>query len=239
VDLSFDRAGAELWSALYAAGRPVQYSYLTRDLALADVQTPIAGRPWAVEMPSAARTVTVSLLRALRARGVGLAALTHGAGLSATGDPILDAALPLPERYEIPDATAAAIAGTRLRGGRVVAVGTTVVRALEGSAVQNHGEVRAGAGVTDLRIGASHVPAVVDGLLSGLHEPGSSHFELLTAFAPRAFLEGAARHAEAAGYLAHEFGDACLVLRARAGWADCGSVSRHARDRGLGPGQAL
>jgi S-adenosylmethionine:tRNA ribosyltransferase-isomerase len=239
VNLSFDRSGAELWSALYAAGRPVQYSYLTRDLALVDVQTPIAGRPWAAEMPSAARTLTVSLLQALRARGVRLAALTHAAGLSATGDPVLDAALPLAERYEIPEATVAAVAEARLGGGRVVAVGTTVVRALEGSAAQNRGEVRAGVGVTDLRIGSSHVPEVVDGLLSGLHEPGSSHFELLSAFAPRAFLEAAARHAETAGYLAHEFGDACLVLPARAGWADCGRVSRHARDRGLGPGQAL
>jgi S-adenosylmethionine:tRNA ribosyltransferase-isomerase len=239
VTLTFDRTGAHLWSALYAAGRPVQYSYLPRNLALVEVQTPIAGRPWAMEMPSAARVMTVGLLRALRARGVEVAVLTHAAGLSATGDPVLDEALPLPERYEIPQATVAAIAQARARGGRVVAVGTTVVRALEGSAAGNGGRVRAGASVTDLRIGASHQPRVVDGLISGIHEPGSSHFELLTAFAPRTFLESVARHAEEAGYLAHEFGDACLVLPEREEMLSCGSVSRHARDGGLGPGQAV
>jgi S-adenosylmethionine:tRNA ribosyltransferase-isomerase len=170
---------------------------------------------------------------------VDVAVLTHAAGLSATGDPVLDDALPLPERYEIPEATVAAITDARAGGGRVVAVGTTVVRALEGSAASNRGRVRAGAGVTDLRIGSSHRPQVVDGLLSGIHDPGSSHFELLTAFAPRAFLESAAQHAEAAGYLAHEFGDACLVLPEREEMLSCGSVSRHARDGGLGPRQAV
>lgn len=239
VTVAFDRRGAPLWSALYAAGRPVQYSYLPRNLTLVEVQTPIAGRPWAMEMPSAARVMTVGLLRALRARGVEVAVLTHAAGLSATGDPVLDEALPLPERYEIPEATVGALAEARARGGRVVAVGTTVVRALEGSAISHGGRVRAGAGVTDLRIGASFRPRVVDGLLSGIHEPGSSHFELLTALAPRGFLESAAQHAERTGYLAHEFGDACLVLPEREELVYCGSVSRHARDRGLGPGQAV
>src|SRR6185437_15888976 len=91
-------------------------------------------------------------LLALRRRGVRWAQLTHAAGLSATGDPTLDAALPLAEAFEIPAATARAVAETRGRGGRIVAVGTTVVRALEGAAAQNGGVVRAGCGETDLRI---------------------------------------------------------------------------------------
>src|SRR5262249_55688174 len=100
-----------------------------------------------------------------------------------TGDPALDAALPLPERYEIPTATADAIRAAKASGRRVIAVGTTVVRALEGSA-QTNGSVTAGAGTTDLVIGPRHQLRVVDGLLSGIHAPDSSHFSLLGAFLP-------------------------------------------------------
>ncbi|MFO0744788.1 MAG: S-adenosylmethionine:tRNA ribosyltransferase-isomerase [Myxococcota bacterium] len=122
----------DVWSALYAHGRPVQYSYLGASLGLAAFQTPYATRPWAAEMPSAGRPLGAETLLALRRRGVGVATLTHAAGLSATGDAALDAALPLPERYDVPAATVAAIARVRAAGGRAVAVGTTVVRALEG-----------------------------------------------------------------------------------------------------------
>jgi len=140
---------------------------------------------------------------------VSLAWLTHAAGLSSTGDAALDAALPLPERYEVPEATVEAVARARAAGGRVVAVGTTVVRALE-SAAQD-GRLRAGRGLATLRIDGGFRPRVVDGLLTGLHEDGTSHFELLKAFAPAAFLEPALRHAAEAGYLGHEFGDALLI----------------------------
>ena len=92
----------------------------------------------------------------------------------------------------------------------MVAVGTSVVRALEGAA--RHGRLRPGANRTDLRIGASYRPRVVSGLLTGLHEPGESHFELLQAFAPRPLLDRALAHARAAGYLGHEFGDSSLIL---------------------------
>src|SRR5262249_44779895 len=100
----------------------------------------------------------------------------------------------------------------RAGGGRIVAAGTTVVRALEGRAAQGAGVLRAGAGVTDLRVGPGHARRVVDGLLTGLHEPGESHFDLLQAFAPRALLAASVRHAAEVGYLAHEFGDMSLVL---------------------------
>src|SRR5262249_34993811 len=95
---------------------------------------------------------------------------------------------------------------------RVVAVGTTVVRALEGSARSNNGTLVPGLGETDLVIGPGTRLAVVDGILSGTHEPGSSHFELLTPFAPKDLLLEAAQHAEKAGYLVHELGDSTLVL---------------------------
>jgi S-adenosylmethionine:tRNA ribosyltransferase-isomerase len=210
VDLSLESAA--LWPALFHAGRPVQYSHLAGPLALWHVQTPYGSRPWAVEAPSAGRPLTIALLQDLRRRGVRLASVTHAAGLSSTGDPAIDACLPLPERYEIPAGTVEAVADTRAKGGRVVAVGTTVVRALEGAWASNGGSLRAGPGVTNLRLGPRDRPRVVDGLLTGLHEPGTSHFSLATAFASPALLQGAFLHAEERGYLGHEFGDSSLVL---------------------------
>jgi len=210
--IAFEASGAELWAGLYRSGRPIQYSYLAGPLALWHIQTAYAGRPWAVEAPSAGLPLTWSLLLALRARGVRLAPLTHAAGLSSTGEVALDAVLPRPERFDIPAATVALIHSTRAQGGRVVAVGTTVVRALEGRALQSGGSLRPGEGVTDLLMGPGFVPRVVDGLLTGMHEPTTSHYALLQAFAPLPLLKEAASVAEGLGYLGHEFGDACLIL---------------------------
>lgn len=211
LTIRFDRSGAALWRALYQLGRPVQYSYLDAPLALWSVQTAFASRPWAAEMPSAGRPLSWSTLLALRARAIEVVALTHAAGLSSTGDPALDALLPLPERYELPATTIAAIARARARGGRIVAAGTTVVRALEGC-VAERGELIAGPGRTALRLHAGFVPQVVDGLLTGMHDPSESHFHLLRAFADESVLLAAWRHAGAKGYLQHEFGDATLLL---------------------------
>ena len=130
-----------------------------------------------------------------------VASVTHAAGLSSTGDPAIDAALPLPERYEVPAATAARGARRRApRGGRVIAVGTTVVRALEGAAADGGGRLAGRrADGRRIRIGAGFRPRVVDALLTGLHEPGESHFELLRAFAPDGALQAALDHAEPRG----------------------------------------
>lgn len=163
-------------------------------------------------MPSAGRVLTSRLLREVRLHGVAVASLTHAAGLSSTGDPAVDAILPLPERYDVPPETAEAVARARSAGGRVIAAGTTVVRALEGCAAENRGRLRPGEGVTAIRVGPGFQPAIVDGLLTGMHEPGTSHFDLMQAFAPGPLLEAAHRQAESVGYLGHEFGDACLVL---------------------------
>jgi S-adenosylmethionine:tRNA ribosyltransferase-isomerase len=205
LTVRFDRNGADLWAGLYASGRPVQYSYLTRALDLWDVQTPFAGRPWAVEPPSAGFAMSWELLLALRQRGVAFARLTHAAGLSSTGDAALDRRLPFAERYEVPEATLRAIAETRTRKGRVIAVGTTVVRALESARLRP-------AGFTDLHLQAGSQLANVDGILTGMHEVGTDHFELLEAFAPHALLLRANQQATALGFLGHEFGDAALIL---------------------------
>ncbi|MBL8953047.1 MAG: S-adenosylmethionine:tRNA ribosyltransferase-isomerase [Myxococcaceae bacterium] len=208
VSVRFDSTGAALWESLYRHGRPIQYAYLSKPVPLSAVQTSYAARPWASEMPSAGRPLRWPTLSKLLEGGVKVATLTHAAGLSATGDRALDAALPLPERYELPAETVAAVAAAK----RVIAVGTTVVRALEGNARSNGGRLVAGRGVTDLIIGPTTSLSVVDGILSGMHEPGSSHFSLLTAFAPGALLAKAAAHAEGAGYLVHELGDSTLVV---------------------------
>jgi len=214
LELRFDAEGAALWSALYRLGRPIQYAHLEAGLALSDVQTVYASRPWAAELPSAGRPLSWELLLGLKARGIALGAVTHAAGLSSTGDPALDRALPLPERYEIPVETVDAVGGARAAGGRVVAVGTSVVRALEGSVARQGGTLVAGRGTTDLVIAPGFVPRVVDGLLTGFHEPGSSHLGLLRAFVPPPLLDAAYTHAEAEGYRGHEFGDSNLILAA-------------------------
>jgi S-adenosylmethionine:tRNA ribosyltransferase-isomerase len=212
VELRFDRSGASLWSALYRAGRPVQYSHANAALELWHVQLGYASRPWAAEMPSAGRPLRWELLFALRRGGVRLASVTHAAGLSATGDAALDAALPLSERFEVPEKTARAVSAARERHHRVVAVGTSAVRALESAAAANGGVLRACAGMTDLLLGPGYEPRVVNGLLTGVHEKGASHYALLRAFAPEELLARASAHSEERGYLSHEFGDSWLVL---------------------------
>ena len=211
LDVRFDRDGQRLFEALYRVGSVVQYAYVERPLELWDVQNRFASRPWAFEPPCAGRPLTFALLGELRARGVELAVLTHAAGLSSTGSASLDRRLPMPEASDVPLATVRAIEATKTRGGRVVAVGTTVVRALEGRALKAP-RLSAGRNETSLVIGAGFRPRVVDAVLSGLHAPGTSHFALLEAFAERSLLFGAVEHAARAGYLEHEFGDSCLVL---------------------------
>ncbi|HEX6763983.1 MAG TPA: S-adenosylmethionine:tRNA ribosyltransferase-isomerase [Polyangiaceae bacterium] len=211
LTLRFDREGSELLTALYAAGRVVQYSYVEEPLELWDVQNRYASRPWAFEVPSAGRPLTFGTFGELRARGIGLAVLTHAAGLSSTGSASLDRRLPVPEQSDIPKETVSAVENTKARGGRVIAVGTTVVRALEGRALESQ-RLSAGRNETSLVIGAGFHPRIVDGLVTGLHEPGTSHFALLEAFAERALLVRALERASSEGFLQHEFGDSMLVL---------------------------
>jgi S-adenosylmethionine:tRNA ribosyltransferase-isomerase len=193
------------WHLIYARGAPVQYAYRHHLLPLYEVQTAFAARPWAAEMPSAGRPLTWEVIVGLRRAGVRIVALTHAAGLSSTGEPALDRALPWPERYELPARTARAIASTRASGGRVIAIGTSVVRALEASGGAP------GSGTATLRLDSRYTPRIVDGIVSGLHVPGESHHELLSAFAPAELLERGLAAAAAAGMSAHELGDACLI----------------------------
>jgi S-adenosylmethionine:tRNA ribosyltransferase-isomerase len=225
----------------------VQYAHTARELALWQVQTAYAARPWAAEAPSAGLALTWELLLDLRRRGVAIARVTHAAGLSSTGDGELDARLPLAESYEVPAETVRAVESARRRGGRVVAVGTTAVRALEGDALGHGGRLVAGAGTTGLRLGPGMRPRVVDGILTGVHDPGTSHFALLESFAPRELLLEAHAFAEEQGYLGHEFGDAILILRGRSspgslpsdGGGGRGREVPESRDGRIGAGREL
>jgi S-adenosylmethionine:tRNA ribosyltransferase-isomerase len=203
LSLELSVSSEDLWRGLYSYGKPVQYSYLSDELKLWSVQNIYSSRPWSVEMPSAGHALNWQLLLKLMKKGVRLATLTHGAGLSSTGDPRIDQALPLAERFDIPLATTEAL---KKRTGRVIAVGTSVVRALESAAMG----VR---GLTTLKIDARHQLQIVDGLLTGTHDVTESHYQLLRAFLPESCLARINQHLEDQAYLTHEFGDMCLILR--------------------------
>jgi S-adenosylmethionine:tRNA ribosyltransferase-isomerase len=179
-------------------------------LALWDVWTIIAGSPVAFEPPSAGFVLDWRSLDAMHARGITFSTVTHAAGISSTGDDELDRRLPFDEPYNIPRATALAIGRARTRGSRIVAIGTTVVRALEHAAAAD-GEVRAGAAVATQRIDATSRLRIVDAILTGIHEPGTSHYSLLQAFVDDATLRRAAEELQAHDYRTHEFGDSVLI----------------------------
>jgi len=210
ITVRFAPEGDAFWRALYRFGRPIQYSYVARELRLGEVQTEYASRPWSVELPSAGRPLSARVMANMRREGAQIVSLTHAAGISATGDPVLDALLPLPERYELSNATVRAVQRARDDGRRVVAVGTSTARALEGN-VRSHGRLTAGAYETDLVVGPATSLAVVDALLTGAHDPTSSHYQLLRAFVSESLLQKAGRASERLGYLGHELGDSWLV----------------------------
>jgi S-adenosylmethionine:tRNA ribosyltransferase-isomerase len=210
VRLILEGSIGEIWEGIARHGRPIQYSHITTPLALWDVWTPVAGPPVAFEPPSAGFALDWSTLASFEKRGVRFATITHAAGISSTGDTLLDALLPFDEPYWIPSATAAAISEAKARGGRVIAIGTTVVRALE-HAAEVTGAVRAGAGVATQRIDSGTRLRVVDAILSGTHEPGSSHYELLRAFTDDETLRRIGAELDSGGYQTHEFGDSVFV----------------------------
>ena len=208
----FDGSATEVWAGLAHHGRPIQYAHMSTPLAMWDVWTPIAALPAAFEPPSAGFALDWGSIRAMRGRGITFATITLAAGISSTGDPELDRRLPFDEPYRIPETTASAVREIRTTGGRVIAIGTTVVRALEHAAAR-HGVVRAGEGIADQRIGPASPLRIVYAILSGTHEPGGSHYQILRAFLDDATLADADAVLEARGYRTHEFGDSVLIER--------------------------
>jgi S-adenosylmethionine:tRNA ribosyltransferase-isomerase len=209
VQVKFAGEPDAIWAGIARHGKPVQYAHMHEPLKLWDVWTQVAALPVAFEPPSAGFLLDWSLLSAMKAKGVGLATLTHAAGLSSTGDELLDMRLPLDEPYDIPSETVRAIAETKARGGRVIALGTTVTRALEHAA--SRGALVAGTGLADQKIGPDTKLRVIDAIVSGTHEPGTSHYELLRAFAGDDVLRAASVELESHGFLTHEFGDSVWI----------------------------
>jgi S-adenosylmethionine:tRNA ribosyltransferase-isomerase len=195
-----------LLSYLEAHGAPIRYA-AGPNWPLADYQTVFANESGSAEMPSAGRPFTPELVTRLVSQGVAVAPIVLHAGVSSYEE----GETPGEERYAVPASTATVINGLRATGGRVIAVGTTVVRALE-SVVDDRGIVHPGRGMTDLVVTAGTGVRAVDGLLTGWHEPRSSHLRLLEAFLSRVDLESVYDEAAASGYLWHEFGDELLIL---------------------------
>lgn len=214
ISLRFEGAPRQIWEGLVRHGRPIQYAHLTEPLAVWDTWTAIAAPPVAFEPPSAGFIIDWSLLASLPAKGIRFYTITHAAGISSTGDPALDARLPLDEPYRISRATARAIAEARARGSRVIAIGTTVVRALEHAACRS-GVVRPGDSLATQKVGPATPLRVVDAVLSGVHEPGTSHHELLRAFVDDATLGRIDEELESGHYRTHEFGDSVFLEASR------------------------
>jgi S-adenosylmethionine:tRNA ribosyltransferase-isomerase len=203
-------------------GQPIRYSYVSRPWPIEAYQTVFATSPGSAEMPSAARPFTPEIVARLVSRGVTIAPLTLHTGVSS----LEGGEDPYPESYDVPATTARLVNLTRQSGGRVIAAGTTVVRALESAALAHGtpipaarttawpvaGPVGPAAGWTSHVVTGQTGVAVVDGLLTGLHEPRSTHLWMLAAFADCALLRQCYLQAAERGYRWHEFGDVHLLL---------------------------
>ena len=201
-------SGAGVAALLRRHGRPIAYAYVEGRWPLESYQTVFARHPGSAEMPSAGRPFSDRLVTCLVADGIAIAPIVLHTGVSS----LEPGEGPLPEPFRVAESTAARVNATRAAGGRVIAVGTTAARALE-SAMDGGGRVVARAGWTDLVLGPEQPVRVVDGLITGWHEPGSSHLRLLEAVAGAERVASAYREAAFAGYLWHEFGDSALLLR--------------------------
>ncbi|MDQ1375516.1 MAG: S-adenosylmethionine:tRNA ribosyltransferase-isomerase [Actinomycetota bacterium] len=196
-----------LLTYLAVHGGPIRYGYVAGTWPIAMYQNVYATEPGSAEMPSAGRPFTPEVITRLVAKGVAVAPIVLHTGVSSleAHEP------PYPEQFRVSAQTAHAVNDTHRQGGKVVAVGTTVVRALE-TVVDERGHVHAGEGWTEVVITPERGVRAVNGLLTGWHEPEASHLDMLDAVAGRALVERSYRAALAEGYLWHEFGDVHLVL---------------------------
>jgi S-adenosylmethionine:tRNA ribosyltransferase-isomerase len=199
---------ADVLGYLQRYGRPITYNYVGKRWPLASYQTVFGRDPGSAEMPSAARPFSFELVSHLASQGVLIAPILLHCGVSSleSHEP------PQPERYDVPAHTARLVNWVKANGGRVIAVGTTAVRAIE-SATTPDGTVTPAHGWTDLILGPERPPYVVDGLITGWHAPEASHLLLLESVAGPDQVQRAYDAAVQAHYLWHEFGDTCLMLR--------------------------
>ncbi|WNS74974.1 S-adenosylmethionine:tRNA ribosyltransferase-isomerase [Bacillus sp. DTU_2020_1000418_1_SI_GHA_SEK_038] len=211
IILAFSKSGIELYDTIYQYGEPLHYEYIETPWPLEMYQTVYASVPGSVEMPSAGRAFTWKLLNNLKKKGINIAFLQLHTGLSYYGNDRWPNPSKHVEAYCVPEETADLVNITKKNNGSVIAVGTTVVRALE-TAVNTDGIVEAKEGLTNLYIQKGYPLKAVDGLITGFHEPEASHLDLLTAFIQEPLLMKAYNEALTNGYLWHEFGDMNLIL---------------------------
>lgn len=197
---------APMYAYLAQFGAPIAYAYLARSFPIAAYQTLFARTAGSAEMPSAARPFTQAVVARLRRGGIEMATVTLHCGVASFEAPERPGA----ERFIVPAATAHRVNAARRDGRRVIAVGTTVVRALESSI--DEGGAIASQGWTDLYIDARHRLKAVDALLSGFHDANATHVAMLRAFVDDELLGGAYAQAADRGYFYHEFGDVHLIL---------------------------
>lgn len=210
--IRFSADGSKLMTLIYKLGRPIRYEYVPRAWSLDHYQNVYASRPGSSEMPSAGRAFTWKMIFNLKKLGIDTTDIVLHAGLSSYMDDKLDAQHPISEEeFFIRSAAARKINHTRAKGGRVIAVGTTVVRALE-SMTAHDGSVLSRHGYTTLHVTKDYNLRIVDGLLTGLHEPNASHLDLLQAFVSQDILHNSYNQAVKLGYLWHEFGDLNLII---------------------------
>lgn len=210
--LKFSAGGADLINIFYQIGKPIHYGYISAPLPLEYFLTVFARDPGSSETPSAGRAFTWKMLFELKNKGIETAFLTLHTGLSSYMNDIITVGHQIPEEeYFISESTAAKIEGSRAGNGRIICVGTSVVRALESSAL-NTGKVVPGHSYTSLRITERHKLKIADGLITGFHEPETSHLDLISAFLRPSQIRKTYEEAIERKYLWHEFGDLCLVL---------------------------
>lgn len=211
VKIHFSAGGTELLQLFYEIGDPIRYEYIHHPWPLEAYQTVFATVPGSVEMPSAGRAFSWRLIQNLKRQGIDTAFLSLHAGLSYYGNDKWPSPSKHPEAYSIPTLTAEKINEAKRNGKRIIAVGTTVVRALE-SAAEANGLVEAKEGTTSLYVTKNYPLKIADGLITGFHEPEASHLDMLTSFVQEEFLLSAYEIAITEGYLWHEFGDINLIL---------------------------
>ena len=210
--------GKRLWAAdvslpaplepyLAEHGHPIRYDYVPDEWPIEAYENVYSLEPGSAEPPSAGRPFTPELITKLVARGVLIAPIVLHTGVSSLDE----GETPYAERYRVPEETARLVNAVRAWGGRVIAVGTTVVRALE-TVADTDGTVTAGEGFTTLVVTPERGLRVIDGVITGWHDPSSSHLQLLRAAAGEDLLLRSYAAAVERGYLWHEFGDVTLVL---------------------------
>ena len=213
ISLAFEGPPERIWEGLARHGQPIQYAHVPTPLAVWDTWTPIAAPPVAFEPPSAGFLLDWKTLELMKERDIRFRTVTHAAGISSTGDKDLDTLLPFDEPCRIPRSTAAAIEQSQAFGGRIIAIGTTVVRALEHAASLFDGVILPGEYVATQKIGPDSELRIVEAIVSGTHEPGTSHYDLLRAFVDDETLSRIDQELNAESYRTHEFGDSIFLHR--------------------------